>query len=126
MPRKPRKDLLDRIQYFALRLVSMLLHCWPVNLNLKTAKFLGDLLYRFDRKHRERALANLRRSFPELTEKQREHLARCSMQEIPMLSVEVLFTTRLIRIDTWTKYVELENFRDVVSLLLRRDQGLIL
>src|SRR5438270_3239956 len=126
MAKRQRSDLIDRLQYFALRLVSMLLHCCPVNLNLKTAKFLGDLLYRFDRRHRERALANLRRSFPELSESQREHLARRSMQEIPMLGIEVLFTTRLVRLDTWTKYVELENFRDVVSLLLRRDQGLIL
>ena len=83
MARKQRSDLLDRLQYFALRLVSMLLHCWPVNLNLKTAKFLGDMLYRLDRKHRERALANLRRSFPEMSENQREHIARRSMQEIP-------------------------------------------
>ena len=126
MARKQRNDLIDRLQYFALRFVSMLLHCWPVNLNLKTAKRLGDLLYRFDRRHRERALANLRRSFPEMTEKQRVYLARRSMQEIPMLGVEVLFTTRLVRIDTWTKYVELENFREVVSLLLRKDQGVIL
>jgi KDO2-lipid IV(A) lauroyltransferase len=123
---KQRSDLLDRLQYVALRLVSMLLHCWPVNLNLKTAKLLGNLLYRFDRKHRERALANLRRSFPGMSEGERDHIARRSMQEIPMLGVEVLFTTRLVRIDTWTKYVELHNFRDVVALLLRKDQGLIL
>ena len=43
-----------------------------------------------------------------------------------MLAVEVLFTTRLIRIDTWAKYVELDNFREVVGLLLRKDQGLIM
>jgi KDO2-lipid IV(A) lauroyltransferase len=124
--KKPRKDWLDRLQYYALRFVSAALHCWPVNMNLRTAKLLGDLLYRFDRRHRERALANLRRSFPNLSEKQRERLARRSMQEIPMLGVEVLFTTRLVHLDTWSRYVELENFRDVLALLLRRDQGLIL
>src|SRR5207237_7725061 len=74
----------------------------------------------------ERALANLRRSFPRMSQAERDRIARRSMQEIPMLGVEVLFTTRLVRIDTWTKYVELHNFRDVVALLLRKDQGLIL
>jgi KDO2-lipid IV(A) lauroyltransferase len=123
--KKQRNSHLDWLTYVALRFVSMGLHCFPVNANLKTAKMLGDLLYRFDRKHRERALANLRRSFPEKTEAERLHLARRSMQEIPMLGVEVLFTTRLVRIDTWAKYVELENFQETLSLLLAKDRGLI-
>ena len=106
MPKKPRKDWIDRLTYFALRLVSMLLHCFPIDDNLRTARSIGDLIYRFDRKHRDRALANLRRSFPDKTEAEREHLARRSLQMIPMLGVEVLFTTRLVRIDTWSKYIE--------------------
>src|ERR1700712_3852380 len=118
--KKPRSERADRLQYAALRLASMFLHCWPVNANLQTAKLLGDLLFRFDKKHRERALANLRRSFPEMSEREREHLARRSMQEIPMLGIEVLFTARLVRLETWTKYVELENFRDTLALLMRK------
>ena len=41
--------------------------------------------------HRERALGNLRRSFPEMPEGSREKLARRSMQQLMMLGVEVLF-----------------------------------
>ena len=126
VPKKPRNDLLDRLTYYALRLLSMVLHCFPVNANLRSAKKIGDLIYRFDRKHRERALASLRRSFPELSEAQRQVIARKSLQEIPMICVEVLFTTRLVKLDTWTKYVELENFRETLSLLLDKDRGLIL
>jgi KDO2-lipid IV(A) lauroyltransferase len=124
--KKPRNDLIDRLLYVILRLVSACLHCFPVNKNLRLAQMLGDMLYRFDRKHRERALANLRRSFPEMGEAERERLARRSLQMIPMLGVEVLFTTRLVRIDTWAQYVELENFRETLSLLLAKDRGLIL
>ena len=65
-----RNDLVDWLQYIALRLVSMVLHSFPVEANLRTAKFIGTLLYRVDRKHRERALGNLRRSFPEMPERQ--------------------------------------------------------
>ena len=126
MASKQRNDLTDRLLYVVMRLVSAALHCWPVNTNLATARMLGDLLYRFDHKHRKRALANLQRSFPELTERQREALARRSMQAIPMLGVEVLFTTRLVRLDTWPRYVELENFREVLRLLLDKQRGLIL
>src|SRR3954449_3105927 len=123
---KSRIDLIDRLQYFGVRVASMCMQCWPVNANLRTAKRLGDLLYRFDRKHRERALANLRRSFPELSEPERETLARRSMQELFMFFVEMLFTTRLIRIDSWAQYIVLENFETPLELLLRRKSGLIM
>src|SRR5258706_153843 len=59
MASKERNDFLDRLQYLAVRIVSMMMQCWPVNANLRAAKGLGNLLYRVDRKHRERALANL-------------------------------------------------------------------
>src|SRR5688572_22957217 len=101
MSKKARNDFLDWLLYVALRVVSMALHSFPVEANLQTAKWIGSILHRVDRKHRDRALANLRRSFPDMPLRQREHLARRSQQDLVMLAVEVLFTTRLIRIDTW-------------------------
>lgn len=123
---KPRNDLMDRLAYVALRLVAMWMHCWPVGVNLRVARFIGDCLYQIDRKHRQRAIANLRRSFPDMSEEQAQHLARRSMQQLVMLAVEVLFTTRLIRLDTWTRHVELENFREVVDLLVRGRRGMVM
>lgn len=123
---KARNDLVDRLQYVGLRVASMMLQSFPVEANLRTARLIGTLFYWFDRKHRSRALANLRRSFPEMSERQRQRLALRSQQELIMLGVEILFTTRLIRLDTWAKYVDLDNFREVVALLLRKDQGLIM
>lgn len=120
------RELLDWIVYVAARLVAVAMHAFPVNVNLQTAKLLGNVMFLIDKRHRDRALANLRRSFPELSEKHRLRLARRSMQQMVMLFVEVLFTTRLIRLDTWRRYVELENFRDVLDLLLRRQNGLVL
>ena len=123
---KARNDLIDRLQYVGLRVVSMLLHCWPVEANLRTAKMLGDLMYSVDRKHRQRAIANLRRSFPEMPQREVEELARRSMQTLFMFFVEVLFTTRLIRIDTWRRYVEMEGFRPVLEMLLRKERPILL
>ena len=123
---KPRNELVDRLTYIGVRLVSAAMHCFPVNTNLRTAQLLGDGMYLIDRKHRERAMANLRRSFPEMTDRQLRHLARQSMRQMVMLAVEVLFTTRLIRLDTWAKYCQLNNFAEVLSLLLKPGQGLIM
>jgi KDO2-lipid IV(A) lauroyltransferase len=123
---KQRNPWVDLLQYIGLRTVSMALHSFPIEANLQTSKLLGSLVYQFDRKHRDRSLGNLRRSFPEMPEHQREQLARQSVQQLIMLFVEVLFTTRLIRIDTWSRFVELEKFDEVIKLLMRRDRGLIL
>jgi len=123
---KERNDFLDRLQFLGVRLVAMWLQCWPVNLNLRVAKILGDIMYRLDRKHRERALANLRRSFPQLSERTREVLARRSMQELFMFFVEMFFTTRLIRIDSWARYIVLENFQKPFELMVKREGGLLI
>lgn len=126
MAKKERNDLLDRLVYVGVRLASAAMHCFPIDTNLQTAQFVGDVMYRVDRKHRERAMANLRRSFPELPDRQRHALARQCMQQMVMLAVEVLFTTRLIRLDTWANYCRLENFTEVLSLLLTRGKGMIM
>jgi KDO2-lipid IV(A) lauroyltransferase len=120
------RDLFDRTLYVAVRLVSVAMHAFPVNTNLQTAKLVGSFLYHIDKKHRERALANLRRSFPEMSERHRERIAKRSLQQMVMLFVEVLFTTRLIRFDTWRQYVELTDFEEVMELLLRRERGLVM
>src|SRR5947209_18769073 len=100
---KPRNAFIDWLQYVALRLVSMMLHCWPVEWNMAGASILGDAMYAVDKRHRERALGNLRRSFPNMPEETRKRMARESMRHLFMLFIEVLFTTRLIRIDPWAK-----------------------
>lgn len=123
---KERIDWIDRLQYLGLRLVAMGLHCFPVNANLRTARLLGNLMYAVDRKHRQRALSNLRRSFPQFSEAQCRALARRSMQQLFMLFVEVLFTTRLVHVDNWAQVVELEDIREALRLLLDRKHGLIM
>jgi KDO2-lipid IV(A) lauroyltransferase len=123
---KPRNDLLDRLAYLGLRITSMAMHWFPVDLNLRTARLIGAVWGHFDRRHRARAIANLKNSFPDFTDEQCENLARQSFQQMFMLGVEVLHTTRLVRIDTWRKYVELTDFRSTFELLMAQNQGLIM
>ena len=123
---KVQNDLLDRIVYFAFRTVAVALHTFPIRAHYGLANLLGDLMFRFDRKHRDRAMANLRKAFPDLPDAQRQHIARKSMAGLIMFFIEIMFTDRLVRIDSWTQYIELDDFRDVLALLLKRNQGLIL
>ena len=123
---KERNDFLDRAAYVAFRLVAAVIHTFPIDTHLGTARVLGSLMYRFDRKHRDRALANLKRAFPDKSQQDRETLARRSMIGLVMFFIEVMFTTRLIRIETWTNYVELKDFEQVLAMLLKRNQGVIM
>jgi KDO2-lipid IV(A) lauroyltransferase len=126
MANKPRNDFFDRLVYLGLRVTSMAMHWFPVNTNLRTARLIGSVWYRIDRKHRARAIANIQRSFPHFTEAQCDCVAEKGLQNMFMLGVEVLHTTRLVRIDTWRKYVELDNFRQPLELLMTRKQGAIM
>jgi len=126
MARPPRNDTVDRLQYLGLRIMSMVMHWFPVNVNLVTARLIGYFWYHFDRKHRARGIQNLTNSFPEMTTAQREKLALRSVQHMFMLGVEVFFTTRLVRLETWRKYVRIDNFQQTLELLMDRSRGLIM
>ena len=105
MAKKDRNDLLDRLVYLALRVVNMAVHSWGIGVASELAKFVGAVMFAIDKRHRDRAMGNLRRSFPDAPERQLRRLARRSMQALCLLGIEVLFTTRLIRIDTFRKYI---------------------
>jgi KDO2-lipid IV(A) lauroyltransferase len=126
MAAKPRNKVLDALTYIALRLTSMVFHWFPIDVNLRTARMFGAVWNYFDQRHHARAVANLQRCFPEFTEAQCNVLARKSVQAMFMLGVEMLHTTRLIRVETWRKYVEIENFHETLELLMDRKQGLIM
>lgn len=125
MAAKQRNKVIDFLQYVGLRLADMGLQCFPVEWNLRTAQLFGDVMYRVDRRHRLRAEGNLRRSFPDMPDRKVKAMARRSMQQLFMLFIEVLFTTRLVRLDTWNKYIRLVNFREALDLLSQH-KGLLM
>ena len=123
---KPRNDFVDRLQYLGLRLVTMMLHTWSLDLNLAAARLLGDIMYAVDRRHRHRALANIRRSFPDMPEPVRREMARESMRQMFLLAVEVMFTTRLVQIPTFAKYIDVDKVSEVLGLMMDKHHGLIM
>ena len=110
------KDLLQklvwRLQYEALRFVEMLLQCFPIEDNLKAASFAGDLLYLLDRRHRERALENLRASFPEASEERIGQIARRSCEHLIMVGAEVLCMPRLMQFNRYLDYIDISACLD--------------
>jgi KDO2-lipid IV(A) lauroyltransferase len=111
--------LVNLSQYFGARTAAMLLGLFPINANLRTARAVGGLLYKIDKKHRLRALENLRASFPEKSEKELDYIAERSMQHFIELVMDVLFSTRLINAESWHRYVHLDGLSESLKILLR-------
>ncbi|MBE3095714.1 MAG: lipid A biosynthesis acyltransferase [Planctomycetes bacterium] len=103
------QKLIWLLQYVAMRMVEAALQCFPIDMNLRTARLAGRLLYRFDRKHRERALENLRASFPGTAEERLQAMARQSCEHLIMVGAEVLCLPRLMQFNRFLDYVDIRQ-----------------
>jgi Kdo2-lipid IVA lauroyltransferase/acyltransferase len=96
-------------QYAALRFAEMGLQCFPINVNLSTARLAGDMLYLLDKRHRKIALENLRASFPEASEAELRRLARKSCQHLVMVGTEALCLPRLMQFNLFLKNLDISQ-----------------
>ncbi len=124
---RPRQNTLDWLVYLAVRLYCMTAQMFPIETNLRTARWLGWLWYRLLRRHRERAKEHLRLAFGKaISERQADRLARKSMQQMTMMATEVLFTPRLITEWTWPRYIRLKGLGEALDVLLERRGAILL
>ena len=72
---RSRNRFLDYLTYVALRLFAMFVHMFPPRANYRTARLIGELLWRFDRRHRRIAEGHLRISFPDWDKREIERVA---------------------------------------------------
>ena len=104
-PKKKKHSLfIDWLTYIALRLLVMILYLFDIETNLKTACFLGRMLWKHYHRGRKRALDNLRKSFPEKGEQWLLNTGQRSFEHIAMLAIDVLFTPRLVKRYNWRSY----------------------
>jgi len=116
----------DYLAYLAARVGIMFVLMLSRRVAYSLAWFVGGLIYRFDRRHREIALDQLRRSFPDWPEAKVRRTARSSIQNMVCMGLELLLTPRLIRPDTWRRYIRLRDMEDPIAALIARDTPLVL
>jgi KDO2-lipid IV(A) lauroyltransferase len=127
MPKRNRQrsKVADYLAYLGGRVFAMFVHMFPPEANYRSARVIGNLLYRFDRRHRHRAEEHLRISFPDWPASKRRSVARASLRNMIYLAVEFLFTSRLIVPATWRRHIVLTNMRENLRMVLRQETGLI-
>ena len=107
-PRKKKKRqrnlILDWLAYAAFRVLLFIIYCFPIDTNLRTARFLGRLMWKHYHRGRDRAIVNLRASFPEKDDEWIEKTGRRSFEQIVMFVMDTIFTPRLVRKDNWRNF----------------------
>ena len=87
--KKKPHPILDWLLYAAVRVFMIFLYLLRVETSLQIACFLGDLLWKYYQRGRQRALDNLRASFPEKSEEWIQQTGRRSFEQLVMLTVDV-------------------------------------
>lgn len=82
-------------EYVLILFISFFLRLLPLKLNLLLAKGIGLLLFRLNRRHRNRALENLRLSFPGKSPEELFSVCRKVYINLAKVFMEFLFLPRL-------------------------------
>ena len=114
-------------EYAALRAWALIINCFPIDSNLSTARLMGRIWWATMRRHRDRALDNLRAALGDrYDEPQLRRIARRSFEHFAQLYlVEAVMSPRLITEWSWARYVELHELGPALRELLD-GRGLIM
>jgi KDO2-lipid IV(A) lauroyltransferase len=123
--KKKHNPIKDWLAYFLLRVLVVFLYLFDVETNLNTACFLGRLLWKHYHRGRNRALDNLRASYPDKSEQWIWKTGRRSFEHLVMLTVDILFTPRLVKKYNWRDYSRYKNV-ERAKWLMMEGQGLLM
>jgi KDO2-lipid IV(A) lauroyltransferase len=121
-----RSIRLDYLAYIGLRVAIMFIEMLSLRVGYALARLVGNLMYRFDKRHRKIAIDQLRLSFPDWSEAKIRRTARASICNMVCMGLELLLTPRIVRPETWRKHIRLKNMENVVATLISRDRPMVL
>jgi len=122
---KPRNKYVDWLIYLAARLFGMFVNIFDFPVNYRFACLVGDLLYVFDRKHRNIALQHLRLSFPDWPEGTVRQVARQSLRSLVATGLEFVLTPRQVTPPSWRRHTILTNQAENIRLLTERKGAIV-
>ncbi|MHC4904358.1 MAG: lysophospholipid acyltransferase family protein [Planctomycetota bacterium] len=123
--KKHRNPVMDYMGYVLMRVALFILFLFPARWNLRFACFLGNQMWKHYHRGRQRAMDNLRASFPDKDDDWLKETGRRSFQHIVMLAIDLLFTPRLVRKDNWRQYAEVTNI-ERAKWMMQEGKGLLM
>jgi KDO2-lipid IV(A) lauroyltransferase len=107
-------------EYAALRAWCLVIGCFPIETNLATARLLGRLWWLLTKRHRDRAMDNLRRALGNSYDERRlRSIARRSFEHFAQVYlVEMIVTPRIINPWSWARHVRLDDLGPALRELM--------
>ncbi|HSV27489.1 MAG TPA: hypothetical protein VLH60_06305 [Sedimentisphaerales bacterium] len=115
----------DWILYALLRIVVVLVNAFPAETNLRTARFMGRVVWKRYERGRQRAMENLRASFPDKDEEWIEQTGRKSFESLLMLTMDILMAPRIVRKDNWRSYCRFSG-TERAKWMIKEHKGMLL
>ncbi|MHC4644378.1 MAG: lysophospholipid acyltransferase family protein [Planctomycetota bacterium] len=122
--KKPR-PVTDWLVYVAFRILVAFLYLFKVETNLRTACFLGRLLWKYYHRGRNRALENLRAAYPQKSDQWIRETGRRSFEHLAMLAIDVMFTPRLVKKNNWRQYSCFKN-TERAKWMMKEGKGMLM
>jgi KDO2-lipid IV(A) lauroyltransferase len=113
--------------YALARCVLALLHCFPVNWNLATARLFANIWWVLIPRHRNRAIGHVRLALgDEASADEVRRIAKHSLKQLAMFAIDFAFVPHLVDEYSWKRYVRLHNMSDALGVLLEEKGALLL
>jgi len=126
MAKDKRNKLLDYLVYLGLRTGVMVIQAFPFEVMQAVARGMGWLMFRIDKKHRQRAIEHLRQAFgKEWSEERIQDTALQCCQHMILLGMEILCMAKMINRFNWYRFVNLRNVDQVLRKILD-DRGIMI
>jgi KDO2-lipid IV(A) lauroyltransferase len=127
MPRRKHRRLwLDYLAYLAIRLLVAFAQMLSIEQSYALARFLGWVLYKVDRRHRQVGLENLAHAFGDaLGEMERDRIIRGVYRHFCTMLMEILHTPRKIHLTNWRDWIVLVGVAPIMDHLLTGERPVI-
>ncbi len=107
------------IVYILVRVAFSVMQIFPIDWNLRTARWFARLWPYLMPRHRQRAIAHLTASLGDTrTPAELVRIADRCLGSVAMFAVEAICLPRLINAFTWSRYIRLSNFDEARELIL--------
>ena len=122
-----RSAIRNLAEYVPARLLASVAQCFPEQRNRVTCNLVARCYAKWNRRHRERAEENLRRSFPDMHPSEVQRIAVASIEHLFQLAgVDAMVMGRAIRPQTWHRHLHFEKSRSAIPLLTSDSPALLL